>query len=478
MYKHNFKYEWKQLMRDRWVVTLLCIFIVLCLFAASNGKKKVDAREAEIAESVRIMKEADEGHMRMIDSIDLGLRKNIEPWLNPKRLSLVGNRAARVAAMPAKPIAFISTGQSDLYSHVVKPTLYGEAYLLGFTELNNPVQLMFGSFDIAFVCIYLLPLLVLGFSYNLLSSEKEQGSLRLTVAQPVSLYQWLFSKMLLRFLIMTGIVWVSLLSGMMINGVSVVNQFREISIVLVLVAAYIFFWFLVALIINSFGRSSGSNAIAMISIWVGLVLVLPAVISQLANNLYPVPSRINMIHEMRVAEADAQKKADQILAGYYRDHPELAQRDTTVQNQYSFYLGYFASQDVVRNAIRPVIDDYQSKLNAQQNWVGTLRFLSPSLVFQNSLNSIAGTSTAHYNAYRDQVLAFAENWRNYFLPRMFRNEATKKEDFASLPSFEFKYDDVKSPLIIDFVALLIYISALTGIGVRVYKKESLEQILT
>lgn len=477
MLKHNFKYEWKQLMRDRWVVMLLVIFVVLCLFAASNGKRKVEIRQNEIAESIRLMNEADEGHKTMIDSLDLGLKKNLEPWLNPKKLSFVGNRAARVAAMPAKPISFIATGQSDLYSHAVKPTLYGEAYLLGFSELSNPVQLMFGSFDLAFVAIYLLPLLVLGFSYNLLSSEKEQGSLRLTIAQPISLYQWLFSKMLLRFLIMTAIVWISLLAAMSINGISVFGHFTETLQVLLLTTAYIFFWFLVALIINSFGRSSGSNAIAMISVWVALVLLLPAVISQLANNIYPVPSRINMIHEMRMAQAEVEKKADEILDGFYRDHPELAQQDTLVQNQYQFYLKYFASQDVVRGAIRPVIDDYQSKLKAQQDWVDALRFLSPSLVLQNSFNNIAGTSSQHYTAYREQVIRFAESWRNYFLPRMFRNESMKKEDFASLPSFQFQYNEVKSPLIADSFALLFFIVVLSAVSARAYKRESLERIL-
>jgi ABC-2 type transport system permease protein len=478
MLKHNFKYEWKQLMRDRWVVMLLIIFVALCLFAAANGKRKMETHQSEIAESIRLMNKADEGHKAMIDSVDLGLKKNLEPWLNPKKLSFVGNRAARVAAMPAKPISFIATGQSDLYSHSVKPTLYGEAYLLGFSELSNPVQLMFGSFDLAFVIIYLLPLLVLGFSYNLLSSEKEQGSLRLTIAQPISLYQWLFSKMLLRFLIMTAIVWISLLGAMSINGISVFDQFTEILQVLLLITAYIFFWFLVALIVNSFGRSSGSNAIAMISIWVGLVLLLPAIISQLANNIYPVPSRMNMIHEMRMAQAEAEKKADDILDGFYRDHPELAQRDTLAQNQYQFYLKYFASQDIVRKAIRPVIDDYQSKLKAQQDWVDALRFISPSLVLQNSFNNIAGTSSQHYTAYREQVIQFAESWRSYFLPRMFRNESMKKEDFASLPSFEFQYGEVKSTLLADSLALLIFISGLTAISVWTYRKESLEQILT
>jgi ABC-2 type transport system permease protein len=110
--------------------------------------------------------------------------------------------------------------------------------------------------------------------------------------------------------------------------------------------------------------------------------------------------------------------------------------------------------------------------------VDALRFISPSLVLQNSFNNIAGTSSQHYTAYREQVIQFAESWRSYFLPRMFRNESMKKEDFASLPSFEFQYGEVKSTLLADSLALLIFISGLTAISVWTYRKESLEQILT
>lgn len=477
MLKHNLRYEWMQLTRDRWVIILLLVFAALCLFAAFNAKEKVAARQAETEKSINLMREGDEGHKAMIDSLDQGLKKDLPAWLNPKRLSFVGNRAPRVAAMTPAPLALISTGQSDLYTHSITIPLYGESYLLSFTELNNPVQLLFGSFDLSFVCLYLLPLLVLAFSYNLLSAEKEQGSLRLTMAQPVSLYRWLFGKMMVRFIIMTSVVWVSILLTLMLAQPALINQWDTVLKLLLMLTAYVFFWFLIALAVNAFGKSSGTNAVAMISVWVVLVLLLPAVIGQLANSIYPIPSRINMINEMRVAQAEAEKRADKILESYYRDHPELATPDTTVKNQYEFYLKYFASQDEVRNAIRPVLEQYQSKLNAQQGWIRSLRFLSPTLVVQNSMNDMAGTSTPHYNAYRSQVIMFAESWRNYFLPRMFRNEIMKKEDFASLPSFEYDYGNVDSPYFADLSSLLVFILALTAFSVWIYKRESMEQIL-
>lgn len=477
MILHNFKYEWMQLVRDRWVVSLLTIFIALCLFAGFNGRKKVDTRTEELNISIAAMQEGDAKSVALIDSLEKGIAKQVvSPWLNPQRLSFAGNRAARVAGMQPTSFALISTGQSDLYAHAVRPTLTGDAYLLGFTELSNPVQLLFGSFDLAFVCIYLLPLLVLGFSYNLLSAEKEQGSLRLTISQPISLYQWLFSKMLLRFLIMTVIVWVSIIVALLLNGVTLAEP--GLAKLLFITTIYIFFWFVVALIVNAFGRSSGANAVTIISVWVVFVLIVPAVISQMANSLYPVPSRINMIHEMRVANAEAAKESDKILKGFFRDHPELAPQDTAVKNMYEYYLKFFASQDVVRKEVQPVMDDFEQKLQAQQSWAESLRFISPALLMQDAFNDLAGTSLRQYESYRKQVVAFAGEWRSYFLPRMFKNELMKGNEFAALPSFTFDYGRVSSTFFVDLLGIIAF--ALVGVvtSVWVYRRYAKEVLIS
>ena len=54
-------------------------------------------------------------------------------------------------------------------------------------ELENPVNLMTGAFDIAFVVIFLLPIFILAISYDLLSSERERGTLAMILAHPISL---------------------------------------------------------------------------------------------------------------------------------------------------------------------------------------------------------------------------------------------------------------------------------------------------
>jgi ABC-2 type transport system permease protein len=468
----NLKYEWKVIMRDRTIPFLFVLFLVLTVFAIRNGKEKVTERMRAIERARTEVAQSEENKRKEIDSTARGLK--VYPQ-DPRMLSMYGQRNGRIVAMDAQPLAFMATGQSDLFTHYAKPRLYGEAHTLGFSELSNPVQLLFGSFDLSFVCIYLLPLLALAFSYNILSSEKESGSLRLTMAQPVSLFQWLLGKFLIRFFILAGVILISILGGLVFLKIGFPAR---IILFLSIVLLYTLFWFTLAFLVNLTGTSSGSNAVKLVSIWIVVVLLLPAVISQLANTLYPVPSRIKMIHQYRVAEAEADKRANEILKTYYRDHPELAPTDTARQNRYQFWIEYFASVEVVKNAVTPVLEEYDRQLNLQQSWVDRFRFVSPAILMQDALNDLSGTSSRHYTDFRRQVIAFADEWRGYFRPRMFRNEWMQTTDFDTLPNHRYTPDQVPSTYPADFLAIMLFFMATLSASYIIYQRQSAEQILT
>ena len=63
-----------------------------------------------------------------------------------------------------------------------------------------------GRFDLAFVLIYLYPLLILALTYNLLSAEKEQGTLALALSQPVSLRTLVSARWRCAAVVLLGVV--------------------------------------------------------------------------------------------------------------------------------------------------------------------------------------------------------------------------------------------------------------------------------
>ena len=460
MLKYNFIYELKVLLRSRWLQLLCLVLVLLFGFAAFNGQQKIDQRQTVINQAIAEVDASDVTMAALLDSVSQGLPVSVPRWTIPNSPMAVGNYYPRVAAMQPQELAFIATGQSDMYTSYVKPKVSGDDFALNFTEMTSPVQLLFGSFDLAFVIVYLLPLLIIAFSYNILSSEKESGSLRLLVAQPISIRRWMLQKLALRFFWLSLLVIISLVAVLLVLGIDFTTNLTAFFSLLGLTLAYMLFWFVLAFVVNLSVGSSARNAVSMLGLWVVLVLLLPSALNQIGNTAYPIPSRTLMINEMRAKKTEVAERQDQILDNFLRDHPEYAINDTTQAR--SFYHRYMASQGLIREELAPIVDAFESQLTSQQDLVGKFKWLSPALTTQEALNRLAGTSTTDYEGFRKQVVGFAAEWREHFMPMLYNNQDFSKEDIAALPSFNYR--EGRSRVGIAVLALLLISIGLHAFG--------------
>lgn len=467
MFRYNFKYELKQLLRSKWIQLLSIILLLLFGFSVYNGNEKVVKRNANIITAKKEVAENDEKMLQLLDSVEKGMQVSVSRWTIPTSPMAVGNYYPRIAAMESQPLAFVATGQADIFTHYVKPKVTGDDFALNFTEMTSPVQLLFGSFDLAFVVVYLLPLLIIAFSYNILSSERENGSLRLLASQPISISNWVFQKISLRFF------WISFLvifSLVIIFSMFIADWSSAFILFLKLtgfILAYMLFWFALAFLINLYGGSSAKNAITLLGLWVLIVLLIPSTLNQLSTTLYPMPSRSLMINEMRSLKAEVTKKQDEILDNYLRDHPEYAINDTSLTR--SFYHRYMASQQLVKQELSPVIKAYENQFQNQKQWLSNFTWVSPAIVVQESLNKMSGTSAEDYEHFRKQVVDFAGTWREFLTPFLYNNQKFSQKDYQKLPVFSFGSKDHhygKGALILVIGALLLF-----GIGYLVTKKQ-------
>ena len=97
---------------------------------------------------------------------------------------------------------------------------------------------------------------------------------------------------------------------------------------------------------------------------------------------------------MRTLKAEVTKKQDEILDNYLRDHPEYVINDTTQAR--NFYHRYMASKHLIGETLKPALENYETQLENQQQWLENFKWISPSIIVQESLNKMAGTSTADY----------------------------------------------------------------------------------
>ncbi|MEQ6123670.1 DUF3526 domain-containing protein [Pseudotenacibaculum sp. MALMAid0570] len=474
MFTYNFKYELKSLLRSRWIILLFAILLIVVLFAGYNGNKKVNKRLVDIEKVTSAVEKKDKAMLSLLDSIEKGLKNNARSWRMPNDPMGVGFEHPRVAALHPKDLAFISVGQSDLFTHFVQPKIYGDNFALNYSELSSPIQLLFGSFDLSFVIIYILPLIIIAFSYNILSNEKEYGSLKLLAAQPISVYSWLLQKVGLRFLWLALITVLVLTISFGVVGFDFANNIGEFSSLLLLTISYILFWFVVALMVNIFIGSSAKNAVSLLGIWVFVILIIPAVVSQFSNVVYPIPSRTKMLSEIRKVKDQTAKKQDKILDNFLRDHPEYASKGGNIN--YTFWHKYIATQDLIEEELKPLLDSYNNQLQNQQQWIKRWQYISPAVIMQQSFNELAGTSTKHYQDYRKQVAEFSVTWRDFFTPMLYNNQPFQSKIYKDLPQFEYKEPKMSSMIFNTFIVLVFSILTLLISSIlyqRKIKKESI-----
>ncbi len=457
MLYYNFKYELKILLRSRWIQLISILLLVLFVFASFNGKNRIEKRKADIKAAHESVKVSDQEMLHLLDSIERGLDVSISSWKIPSKPIAVGNYHPRVAAMQSSDLGFLAVGQSDVFTHYVMPTVSGNDFALNYIEMTSPIQLLFGSFDLMFVVVYLLPLIIIAFSYNVLSEEKERGSLRLLASQPISIRKWVFQKLTLRLFWMFLII--ALISALVfgLNSIVSISSFLSFS---GLVFCYMLFWFSLAFAINISVGESAKNALSLLGLWIVFVLLIPSVVSQTGDVFFRIPPRTEMIQEMRELKAEATEKQDEILNNFLRDHPEYAINDST--QSHTYWHKYMASQKLIKEELEPLLSSYENQLEQQQSWIFKFQWISPAIIMQRALGSMAGTTKQDYDNYRRQVQIFAEEWRNYFIPLLYNNKAFKKNMYTDLPSFtyvakkhHYLFSSMLSLLLISFIIIII-----------------------
>lgn len=95
---------------------------------------------------------------------------------------VVGAETAAYVVLPPTGLAALSIGQSDVQLNYLPASMGTTLDMIKNLETENPVNLQTGPFDIAFVVIFLLPIFILAMTYDLLSSEKERGTLAMILA--------------------------------------------------------------------------------------------------------------------------------------------------------------------------------------------------------------------------------------------------------------------------------------------------------
>ena len=166
--------------------------------------------------------------------------------------------------------------------HGFVPTLW-DAQMHG---TDNPFIAFFSSIDIVFVFEVILSLMGLIFAYDAIAGERERGTLRLVLAQPIGRGQILLAKYISAMACLLVPLILSLLFALLLLTrsipLSTADFLRIVGIVLTSFA-YLSVFYLIGLLISVATRRTGTALMLAMFIWGFLILVYPNLIRATVN---------------------------------------------------------------------------------------------------------------------------------------------------------------------------------------------------
>ncbi len=388
----------------------------------------------------------------------------------------VGSTAVAPAVMPATGLSSFAVGQNDIQLSYIPVTSNSIITVTRDSELGNPVNLKRGAFDISFVVIFLLPIFILAISYDMLSSEKERGTLAMVLSHPVSLRKLMLSKVLSRAAIILAVILAAGFGSLLTVGASLSSPDTWVRFGLWLSATllYSMFWFGLSVLVNSVSKNSSTNGVILAGSWLVLVVVAPTLISVLATTTYPAPSRFEFITASRVVQTQVEKDYMKALDKYYYDHAEFAPKGSEAD----FLATSLAKNDAVEKAMMPLYNKFRSQLAKQDEMVANFQFVSPAIMMQRTLNDASGASAARYSHFIDQVVDFRQVWTKHFTTRFLAGKPLRSADYRHFPKFEYREEPVSAvvgraaPSLIGLFALMAAVMGGAFAALRKYQVAS------
>ena len=360
------------------------------------------------------------------------------PNLDPRRPEAASSEwlGARHAILWPTPLALVSIGQRDLFPSYSRITIRTRPLLVQSEELENPLHLLSGRLDLAFVLTFGLPLLMLPLTYDLLAGERERGTWGLVRAQPVALRTVLAAK-----LAVTGAVLITVAFGAAAGALawwrvgSPGDDAAGLALLAATIVAHVVFWLGAAAVVNLVARAPAHAAAALVAAWLAAAVIVPAWLTAVVVTWVPVPSRVQLIEGIRAAGNLTPAESSTLLAQYFMAHPDASLGHGPHD---AGALRSLVLQDEVDRRTAALREAYGRALGARQRLADRLQVLSPVVLVQGALNEIAGASNARFLRYAAQLDTFHTEWRAYFYPRVHRHSRLASSDYDQFPTFSFR----------------------------------------
>jgi len=292
---------------------------------------------------------------------------------------------------------------------------------------SNFILPHFSDIDWVFIVSLILSFVALVFTYDSVSGEKEDGTLRQMLANTIPRYEVLLGKYLGVMLTIGIPLFIGLLVSLIIvvaSNVVVISGLDWLKILSIVLLSFLCVstFVLLGIFISIRTTHSSNSMVILLLVWVGLVILIPSfgrIISDLSSR------SITQVELRRRLDEASKKVDDQAHAGAFGENAGFMNTDRGDPTNNPPARARYRTAEV--NARKRVIEEQHRQMLAQVFKGRNLICLSPVAIYRRASEAIAGTGISHCVSLRRQIRQYQENLQQYI-----RDEDSKDRDSLHL----------------------------------------------
>jgi ABC-type transport system involved in multi-copper enzyme maturation permease subunit len=262
----------------------------------------------------------------------------------------------------------------------------------------NRIFALFAVPDMLFIIKVVLALIAVLFSFDAITHEKEQGTLKLTLSNGIRRPSLILGKLSGRFILVfvpfAALFLLALLTISLLPSIAVTGSFLlKTLIILVVASVYTLLFTGAGMFVSSIVHRSSTSMVASLFIWLLFVFIIPNFGTVLAKSLTPVPTSDRVEMEGRLSTIQA------IFNRIQREKEKPAGRE-----------GRWMIQQLKESTTR-LVELYRPKMNALIRTTKSLVRISPSGALNFLLTDIANTGLYEEVRAKDAIAQYVE--RNF-----------------------------------------------------------------
>ncbi len=269
----------------------------------------------------------------------------------------------------------------------------------------------FADLDWAFIISLILSLVAFLITFDSFSAERERGTLRVIMSNPVPRDKIILSKYLSSMLTLT----IPLLVGMLLNLIIVrlsgvafdsVGQWIKLLTFVGLSMLYLSAFVLLGILVSSRSARSSSSIVLLLFIWVVIVMIVPSAGRIIAERFVEVPTRSEMERQIREAQNEVWENLDR----YGKDAGSWG-GDMNANNPLA-RARMENDRTAAKNRIR---EQYMNKALAQISLGRNVTRISPTVMYQCASEAILETGVVRISNLYGQLKKYRVILRDFVM---------------------------------------------------------------